>query len=121
MSVQPIQTNDEDENQFEEPEDACLRRELGLRPTHYLEHSASQKDPHPDTRPCPSWCWIGQEGDDFVHEVNWEHPLSAMHTMGATPSVVASLYPGSFGSGSPRCIHSATLEPYWCRSDRARP
>ena len=40
------------------------------------------------------------------------HPMVATHTMEATPSVVASLYPGSYGSGSPRCIRPATLEPY---------
>ncbi len=33
-------------------------------PTHPLPRAQRrQKDPHPDARPCPSWCWIGQDAD----------------------------------------------------------
>ena len=77
------------ENDYEEPADADLRAQLGLRPIYYS--SSGVKGSHPDQRPCPSWCWIGQS-DEYEHEVIGQHPMSAIHTLEGTPSIVASQY-----------------------------
>ncbi len=105
MSVHQIPPETEDD-EFEEPENAVLRRELGLRPIGYLD-----RGDHPDQRPCPAWCWIAHE-EEYEHEVDCRRPLEALHTLEPHPSVVATLYPGdsSRGPGS-RWIHTATLEP----------
>jgi len=92
---------DEDDG-YEEPENAVLRREPGLQAIHYPDSGS-----HPDQRPCPSWCWIGQH-EEYEHEVNSRHPLDAEQRLDARPSIVASLYranlsqPGVSGAGSSR-------------------
>ena len=101
----PTEPQTEDE-EFEEPENAVLRRELGLRPIHH-----PQDGPHPDQRPCPSWCWISHY-EEYEHEVDWGRPLDAVHRQEVTPSVAASLYPGEYVAvGGTRCVHVATIEP----------
>jgi len=112
MSAATINTSPEQEaDEIEEPEDAALRRELGLRPSVYSDHSSSRKGLHPDQRPCPSWCWVGQH-EVYGHEMDYMHPLEAGHEMGSKPEVVASLYQGAPPiGGDDRYIQTATIEP----------
>lgn len=92
-----------------EPEQAKLRQLLGLRPSYF---SDEESDNHPDRRPCPTWCWVGQD-DEYDHDVDWRHPLTATHTMGGTPHVVAELYSGSYTrAGGETVYESATIEPH---------
>ncbi len=116
MSIDQI-APESDEDEFEEPENAVLRRELGLRPIGYPDSGA-----HPDQRPCPSWCWIAQE-EDYEHEVDSRHPLEASHTLEPHPSVAASLYPGaSLSLGSGKYIHATTtIEPRLVQIGQAHP
>ena len=93
MSVHQIPPETDEGDEFEEPENAVLRRELGLRPIGYPDSGD-----HPDQRPCPSWCWIAHE-EEYEHEVDCRHPLEALHTLEPHPSVVASLYPGDSSRG----------------------
>lgn len=83
-------------DQLIEPEEAALRRRLGLRPVHYF----NRKGPgtHPDQRPCPPWCWIGQE-DGAEHEVEPRQPTRATHSMGVDVEVMASAYQGTMSFG----------------------
>lgn len=92
-----------------EDSDAQIRRQLDLRPANY---AADRGGPgtHPDQRPCPSWCWVGQS-DEYDHEMDYTHPLEAEHNMGAIPHVVASLYPGDPGHAGDRVVSAATIEP----------
>lgn len=91
-----------------EPEDATIRRLLGLRPNHFSDEGP---DNHPDRRPCPSWCWI--EDSEYDHEVDWRHPLTATHTMSGSPHVVAELYNGSFTHVAGETVYNtATIEPF---------
>ena len=108
--------------EHEEAEDVALRRELGLRPNHYSDDSATQKGLHPDQRPCPSWCWVGQD-ETYGHEVDCMHPLEAGHRMEPTPYVVASLYPGQPPIGTPDCrfVQTATIEPRLEQDGQAPP
>ena len=112
MTAATISTSPEQEaDEIEEPEDAALRRELGLRPSVYSDQSDSRKLLHADQRPCPSWCWVGCH-EAYGHEVDWRHPLEAGHEMEAAPHVVASLYPGAPAFGAEdRFVRTATLEP----------
>jgi hypothetical protein len=92
---------------YEEPADATLRAHLGLRPIVYNEHDCTA-----DPRPCPSWCWIGQSNGEYEHEIEPSHPMSATHTLEASPSIVASQYVGDSVRGEdPRLVTPATIEP----------
>jgi hypothetical protein len=93
-----------------EAEDEAVSRTLGLRPIAYRKDE--MKHSHPDQRPCPSWCWVGQD-DEAGHEVDSHDPMTAVHTMPASPHIVASLYEGevsrrSDGGGS--VVVTATIE-----------
>lgn len=91
---------------YEEPADATLRAQLGLRPIVYRMDDCTA-----DPRPCPSWCWVGQSNGDYEHEVNASHPTSATHTLESVPSVLASQYEGDIVRGEdPRLVTPATLE-----------
>lgn len=94
----------------DEPEYAAVRQELGLRPHAYLE---SGPDNHPDRRPCPSWCWVGQSRGEYDHEISVRHPMTARHDHDRTPHVVASLYQGesSCDNNGDRYVTAATIEP----------
>lgn len=93
-----------------EPEYAAVRQLLGLRPDAYADDGI---DRHPDRRPCPSWCWVGQSGGVYDHEVYAEHPMEAEHHHGPIPSVVASLYQGSIvRDGDVNYVQAATIEPH---------
>jgi hypothetical protein len=74
---------------YEEPSETALRDTLGLRPTHY-----GRLEAHPDTAPCPPWCWIGLSHGEFEHELSLKHPMTATHRIEGAPSIVASLYGG---------------------------
>lgn len=76
-------------DELEEPEDRALRTDLGLRPSYYPDRSS-----HPDTRPCPSWCWVGQSDGEYDHEIDVHHPMTAEHSMSGAPRIVASQYAG---------------------------
>jgi hypothetical protein len=72
-----------------EKSDVAITRHLGLRPTHY-----SERGPHPDERPCPSWCWIGQSNGEYEHEIDVTQPFVAFHSMEGTANIAAHSYPG---------------------------
>lgn len=92
-----------------EPEYAAVRQQLGLRPCAYADDGAGR---HPDRRPCPSWCWVGQSGGEYDHEVDYAHPMEAHHRHDGIPHVVASLYRGQLVSGGERYVAAATIEPH---------
>lgn len=91
-----------------EPEYAAIRQQLGLRPHLYATDGA---DIHPDRRPCPSWCWVGNSGGKYGHEVEWDHPVGALHSFDGIAHIVASLYEGAVARGSePRWVEAASVE-----------
>lgn len=94
------------ENDWEDPKETALRAQLGVRPRFYSR--SAEKGTHPDTRPCPSWCWVGQD-DKYDHEVNPSHPLVATHTPAFHSSVVATLYAGEVVDDD--VMQMATIEP----------
>ena len=47
---------------YEEPEDESIRASLDLQPI-----AVNQNGPHPDNRPCPSWCGVGAAGVQIDH------------------------------------------------------
>ncbi len=83
----PIQTP----ANYEESGDAALRDQLGLRPIAF--NDSQSKGSHPDQRPCPSWCWVGQS-DEYDHEIETVRPFVARHVTESMPAVAASLYSG---------------------------
>ena len=83
MTVHQIPPETDEDDEFEEPENAVLRRELDLRPTHYPDIGAHP----PDQLPCPSWCWIAQN-EGYDHEVNPTTPW--MLSTGWRPSRASS-------------------------------
>ncbi|RLV49010.1 hypothetical protein D9V37_10525 [Nocardioides mangrovicus] len=86
-------------DETEEPADLALRRALGVRPSNYF--SDGRKGEHPDPNPCPTWCWVARETDEiYGHEVGWSNPMRAHHHLLATPTTVASLYSGTWYSGT---------------------
>jgi hypothetical protein len=95
------------EDTYEETADHALRGQLGLRPIAY--RNDEHKGAHPDQRPCPSWCWIGQS-NEYDHEILQAHPLAALHTTDGTVSMAASQYRGRRGSRPMDWIEMATLE-----------
>ena len=96
---------------YEDDDDAALRKELGLRPIVY--HANGGKGTHPDRRPCPPWCWVGkEEGDRYEHEVDPRDPMEAMHADGATARLVASLYPAPREKVNGERVGTATIEAH---------
>src|SRR4051794_20704574 len=69
--------------------DQALRRRLGLRPVVYPDRWE-----HPDTRPCPPWCWVTRSDGVHRHEIVAAHPMRALHHVAEIVRIVASLYPG---------------------------
>jgi len=94
-----------------EPEDETFTRTLGLRPTAYSDDDL--KSSHPDQRPCPPWCWVGQQ-EEYGHEVLCGNPTNATHSMAGAPHVLASLYEGdryqADAHGHGRVVMTATIE-----------
>jgi hypothetical protein len=88
--------NEVSQNDYEEPAEAALRTQLGLRPTHYSTTSDAMKGNHPDTGPCPAWCFVADPSVEWGHEIDRDHPTVATHSYDVTASIVASLYPGAF-------------------------
>lgn len=107
----PQQTSTDNQTEpYEEQEEHDLRAALGLRPIAFRHDSD-----HPDTRPCPSWCWIASPTAveaGYSHEIDQRHPMAAMHTLSSVPSVALSLYEADRpkGGGS-RWTVLSTLEP----------
>lgn len=93
-----------DLTEIENPEDATLRRQLGIRPIYFPQGGQGQ---HPDQSPCPKWCWAT---DGSHHEVEPDHPLVPTHTTEDEPCVMASLYQANYSSGGDY-IQAATIEP----------
>src|SRR5688572_26628730 len=77
LGASPQQTSIDDERSemFESASMTALRRELGVRPIAFKADSE-----HPDTEPCPPWCWIAEATKDYYHEVDQRHPIAATHT-----------------------------------------
>lgn len=99
-------------NDYEEPENAALRQQLGLRPIHYWDQQT--KGSHPDQHPCPPWCWI-DNNPDYEHDIELDHPTTATHSISAQPAIVASQYGGDYydqdrAGSSARCVLPATIE-----------
>lgn len=93
--------------QHEEREATAIRKQLGLRPVHYPERPGG----HPDQRPCPSWCWVGQSHGEYEHEIDPRDPMRALHDVGSDAHVVASLYAGRPARGDgDRWAETATIE-----------
>ena len=63
-----------DPNGYEEDDDYTRRQVLGLRPIF-----AGGKDPHPDTIPCPPWCWRAGEPTGS-HAPSPQRPTWSWHT-----------------------------------------
>ncbi len=73
-----------------EPEDELedVHEVLGLRPVVFRS-----SDPHPDTRPCPTWCMLA--GDSVPrHRIREYTPMDAMHELADCVDVRASFYGG---------------------------
>lgn len=104
--IQPKGEKFTDPLEYEEDAEYALRVHLGLRPIVYKNYDAEA-----DPAPCPSWCWIAQQpaGGDDAHEVEWDRPFSATHTMDATPAIAGSLYWGWRGDCGTQPV--ATIEP----------
>jgi hypothetical protein len=97
------------QNDYEEPAEAALRTQLGLRPTHYSITSDLTKEGHPDQRPCPAWCWVTEA--EYGHEIDPAHPTVASHSYDVRPSVALSMYPGGFVKfGDADLVVASTLE-----------
>lgn len=97
------------ENDYEDPPEAALRTQLGLRPTHYPTDADLTKGGHPDQRPCPPWCFVNNS--EYGHEIHRGHPTEATHSYDVRASVVASLYPGGFTKwGDTELLLATTIE-----------
>ncbi|HXH80600.1 hypothetical protein, partial [Nocardioides sp.] len=104
-----------------EESDFALTERLGLRPTHYPD--SSDKATHPDQRPCPPWCWVGQN-KEYGHEIEWNYPATALHSMEGVPTVFASRYAGHCSGNSStgdRDIRAATIEPHLKQRGQGEP
>ncbi|MEP6814122.1 MAG: hypothetical protein ABI873_01080 [Marmoricola sp.] len=94
---------------FEEPEDVALRERLGLRPVWYANDC---KETHPDTRPCPSWCWQASSPESETHEVTADHVAAASHALEPAPSILASLYESDLERQEPHGVAAAQIETH---------
>lgn len=89
------------------------RKALGLRTTTYEQ----LPDQHPDMRPCPSWCFVAEDGK-ISHEVDAKNITSACHSTDIL-AMQASCYPGKvIGTGK---ILSASIETYLRQQGQAPP
>lgn len=99
----------EDPLGWEEDESYALRRHLGLRPI--FIPSTDDERPHPDPRPCPSWCWAART--DYEHEVDWRHPMRADHYSDSVITVLQMYYGQRIAAdeenGTPAGVAPATL------------
>lgn len=89
-----------------EKSDVAITRHLGLRPT--VLHDDG---PHPDQRPCPSWCWVGQSEGKYQHEIEPRRPGVAVHSMEGVAHVRASSYYGYKYPGE-NAVHAASVETH---------
>src|SRR5688572_6431899 len=65
---------------------------------------------HPDTRPCPAWCWISANNPDgYSHEIIHDDIETAVHTSEEPIDTRASLYPADQDTAA-RTTRFATLE-----------
>jgi hypothetical protein len=88
-----------------EKSDVAIARHLELRPTIY-----SDTGPHPDPRPCPSWCWVGQSNGEYHHEIEPTRTGTAVHSMEGVAHVVATHYWGyTYRDG---VVHAASIETH---------
>lgn len=100
----------EDPHEFEEPEEFTLRQYLGLRPITLVDDG--MEGTHPDRRPCPPWCDLGNS--EHGHSVEPSSPYAAEHSS-VIVSLAASHYEGSAEhSAGQRFIAPATIE-CWLR------
>jgi hypothetical protein len=96
----------EDPNEYEEPEQFTTRQYLGLRPVAFP--ADDQKHTHPDQRPCPPWCDIGNS--EWGHEIDPRAVFSAEHNSERV-TFPATMYGGSYDQGpSRRLVIPATIE-----------
>lgn len=94
---------------YEDPNEAALRIQLGLRPAHYSVTADFTKEAHPDQRPCPPWCFVNDS--EYGHEIDRAHPTEASHSYDVRASVVASQYPGGFVNfGKDELVVPSTVE-----------
>lgn len=91
---------------------------LGLRPSRFSAHADSNKELHPDQRPCPSWCWVGLH-PDYGHTIEPTNPFVATHSIDGSIAMVASYYRGVRDRGGE--VRSATLEAGLTRVGEGRP
>ena len=65
---------------------------------------------HPDTRPCPSWCYVGIENDrdTYDHEILEDQISEAVHSFDKRLTTRASLYPASTDHAT-RVVEVATF------------
>jgi hypothetical protein len=95
-----------------EPDDVALRQRLGVRPIYYWAEAST----HPDREPCPPWCWAQQGDDDWMHEIDEEHPMVATHKLEPVPTTVATLYRGERrareSQDDPSYVETASIESY---------
>lgn len=106
-------------DEFEEPERARLRESLGLREVIFSR--SADKVGHPDKRPCPAWCCIGNSG--YEHEVDYNYPRNAMHLLDELPPIGLGQYPGWVEqTGEHEYVsHLPTLELYMEQRGQAMP
>lgn len=68
-----------------------------------------EDESHPDTRPCPPWCWLTADNPEgYSHEISPDRITAARHDMGEPINVRASLYGAEQEGG--RVVTTATLE-----------
>ncbi|MGC4112334.1 MAG: hypothetical protein QM747_18330 [Nocardioides sp.] len=71
---------------------------------------------HPDTRPCPPWCWIVTDNPDgsYTHDISGtvepRRMFEVEHTTHRRYPVVASLYTGHVARGGADLADTATIE-----------
>jgi hypothetical protein len=87
-----------------EPCDVAITRHLGLRSPVF-----DKDGPHPDERPCPSWCWVGQSNGEYHHTIDLTRIAHADHSMEGVAHVAVTGYPGH-GYRSEDAAYAATVE-----------
>lgn len=105
MTASTVPTPIEDPENEVEPLDYALRQHLGLTP---FVHYDNNDHAHPDTRPCPAWCWVGN-ADGYEHEINRWAPLTATHALGGFIHIGARHYIADKDGDR---IRLATIEPW---------
>ncbi len=100
---------------FEEQDQQQVRDKLGLRPIAY--DMSAEPGTHPDQRPCPSWCWVGQS-DEYDHEIDPRSPFVAMHSYDVRLGIASSRYRGH---RSGQLATPATIEAHLEQPGQSRP